>query len=78
MEYILGIIILVVLGKVFVKILPVVWYVFLFVAALIVLLFWLVILESSGLGVVLGVFGTIGSAWGFVKKIRNRRKRLKP
>lgn len=67
MEIVIGVIILVVLYKVFIKILPSIWFVILFLGALFVLLTWVGFLEATGLSIVIGIIGAVIGAWAFAK-----------
>ena len=67
MEFIVVLIVLFVIYKIFIKILPALWFVILFFGSLFILLIWVGILESTGLGAALGILGAIGGAWVFAK-----------
>jgi len=65
MEFFIGLIFLISIGWVVKKLLPLIWFLILFIGALLVLLLWQGVLEASGSGIFLGIIGTITAAWKF-------------
>jgi hypothetical protein len=72
MEVIIGIICLIIFVKIFIKLLPAIWFSFLFLIALGVLLLWVGVLESTHFGIVSAIGGAVIGAWKFAKKSRNK------
>lgn len=71
MEGLLSLIILILIGwgaiKLMIIIAPKIWFLIVFFVAAFVLIIWVAFLESSGFGVLLGIFGAIAAAWAFAK-----------